>query len=119
MLHKKTIKIDDSLSFEIAALNLEQVDDFTAPLEGDEKFKERGYNAIIGALNNALPQLEPSTIPAPDFPSLWTRERLRREIDLPTYNKLFEEIMMLSGLQIVKAEEKLPNVPAEPGKLVQ
>lgn len=99
----------DQDKYTIAALTLEQVEQFIAPIEKPEDgqptddAKTRAYQLVCYGLNNAHKNGDPN----------WTKERVYKELDLVTFLKLQQEILELSGLRRTGPE------PGEPSPVMQ
>lgn len=98
----------DGVVLPYAPLTLEQVEAYVAPLENIDAAggagKIRSYDLICNGLNNALPADAPEA-------DKWTPTRVRAELDLPLFDKLRNEILLLSGFAI-----QLDDKVAVPGE---
>lgn len=108
----KTVKIDNA-EFVIGALSLDQVEEYLAPLDPEQKMsasekaealRTRAIEMICNGLNNA-----PSKDGAAAITEPWTVARFRKECDAIIFHKLNVDILQFSGLQVT---EESPGDPA-------
>jgi hypothetical protein len=91
LLRRKVVE-KHGISLTIAPLTLAQVEEWIAPLEDvvpEKRNIMRAYDLCLNGLNNAL---EPGE-------KVWTRERLRDEIDMPLFRELQDQILIISGFK--------------------
>ena len=89
----KTIQLDNVL-WEISPLTVEQYEDM---LDGSDNqdataARERMWNTVLNGLNNALSDEEDA--------KRYTKAKLRKAIDLPSFLELHRAILEYSGLKI-------------------
>lgn len=119
-MRTKTVTMDGA-DYKIAPLTFDQVDRYIENIpDGPEqaaKIKERSFWMVCWALNNALgipdeddqQTLEGMADVTTGTSKPWTPTRLRKEMDIPFFNELSKEILILSGLRSAitpKAEEQ-------------
>jgi hypothetical protein len=103
MTRRKSIDIDGAV-FMIAPLTVEQVEDYLGRTVEDRatlmgKLLPVGmYDLVAAGLNNAAPAING------DGP-VWNKDRIRKELDLISVERLFEEILIFSKMKLVKVEE--------------
>jgi hypothetical protein len=102
----------DGLEIKYSALSVEQVEAYLAPIpEGSpiEAYVTRQRELICQSLNNLNP---PDSTPQ----SVWTPERVKKEMDLLLIVKLHNTIVTFSGLKLapVSSDSGEPQAVAPP-----
>ncbi len=102
----KLVKIDNA-EFMISSLTVEQVEEYLSPLEDMAgsaliTVKNRTHQIIANGLNNVHMD-EDGNVQLPEGVTLWNIERIRKALDLITIDTLNREVLLFSGLKIMKA----------------
>jgi hypothetical protein len=108
-MRTKIVVLDD-MKLRIAALNLDQVDEYLIPVEvkddsvkaAVEAHKEKTYAMICQSLNNAAERYPEENA---GEPNPWTDARIRKEFDLSALYFFQTEILKFSGLSTDKKPE--------------
>jgi hypothetical protein len=101
--------------FTIAALTLEQIESFVAPLEDVVPAKQhlvKGYILVSHALNNVYLD-DDGEYQYPEGFKPWDEAKVRRVIDLQSFKKLQEEIIKFSGFTSAGQNSEKVAVPGE------